>query len=141
MHYPGKIEGEVKDFQSLSEQGVSAGKAGIGGGAHYDFKIAEPVFKLFDDCPGCVNLANAYGVEPDAFFRGVFARDFAKSLRPARSIPPVSGHSIHDHRSYGYSNQQIYKIQDESHLLFLQKNKRYRVVNDILKLRLCQTNA
>lgn len=62
-------------------------------------------------------------------------------MRPAGTVAFVPDGPIDDHRSYGYSSQQIYAIGDESHLTFLQKNKRYRVVNDMLKLQLCQINA
>jgi hypothetical protein len=99
-----------------AEDGGCTGEAGIGSSAYYDFKIAEPVFKLFDEGLSCINLAEAYGVEPDTFFQcGVFAGDFAKAIRPARPISPVSDHPIHNGGGYYHSGQQIYTIDDEFH--------------------------
>ncbi|MBA7638189.1 hypothetical protein ES703_45842 [subsurface metagenome] len=104
-HYPGKIKGEVKHSQVLAEQGICTGKAGIGGGADYDFKIAEFIFKLFDDGSCCVYLAYAYGVQPDTFFCGVSAGDFAESLGPAGPVAFVPDDSVYDDRAVGCRSQ------------------------------------
>jgi len=85
-HYTGEIEGEVKDFEIFAEYAGCAGKAGVGCGADYDFKIKKSIFKLFDDGFGRVDFTNAYGVKPDAFFFGEPAADFAKPLAPAAQV-------------------------------------------------------
>jgi hypothetical protein len=67
-HHTGEIERKVKHFVIGAKDGGCTGKAGIGSSAYYDFKIAESVFKLFDEGLSCINLTEAYGVEPDTFF-------------------------------------------------------------------------
>jgi hypothetical protein len=123
LHYPGKIEWKVKHFVIGSENLGCPGKAGISSSGYYDFKIAESVFKLFDDGFSCVNLAYAYGVKPDTFFQGgVFANNSAKAMRPAGPVASVSNHAIHNHRTQGHSSQQIYKINYNPHRRFPQNN-------------------
>ncbi|GAF87648.1 unnamed protein product, partial [marine sediment metagenome] len=39
MHYPGKIKGKKENLVILTEKVGRTGKAGIGGGADYDFEI------------------------------------------------------------------------------------------------------
>ena len=115
VHCAGKIEREVEQLQIFSEEGICAGEASISGGANNDFKIRELGFKLFDKCCGCINFAEANGVEPDAFFFWIFAGYFAESVGPACAVTFVPEHAIEDHRTYGGSCQQIYAVYDEFH--------------------------
>jgi hypothetical protein len=115
-HYTGEVEREVKDFMIGAEDGGCTGKAGVGSSAYYDFKITESVFKLFDDGLSCINLTEAYGVEPDTFFQSrVFTGNFAEAISPSGAISSVSDHPIHNGRGYCQGRQQIYTIDDEFH--------------------------
>jgi hypothetical protein len=109
-HYPGKIKGKVEHLQSVAEKISCTGKAGVGCGAYYYFKIAEFIFKFFNNSFCGIDFANAYGVKPYTFSGRVFAGDFAEAVSPAGTVAIVSGHPIHDYGAVSYGSQQIYKI-------------------------------
>lgn len=124
-HCAGEIEREIKYFVIGTKDSGSAGVAGVGGSAYYDFEIGESFFKPFDKGSGCVDLAEAYGVEPNTFFQGgVFAGYFAEAIGPAGSVSSVSDHSIQNEGGYCQSYQQIYAIDDEFHFTLSKKADR-----------------
>ena len=86
----------------LTEKVCCTGKASIGSGADYDFEITEFIFKLFDDCLGCIYFTYAYGVKPDTFFVRNSAGDFSKSLVPAAPVAFVSYSSIYNNGAVRY---------------------------------------
>jgi len=121
LHYPGQIKRKVKDGVVSGEKISCTGEAGVCSSTYYDFKIREPVFKLFDQSFSCIDLANAYGVKPDAFFFWIFAGNFAKTLSPAGPVAFVPDGPIYDHGAVGCRSQQVHKINYNPHWQSLQK--------------------
>jgi hypothetical protein len=121
-HYEGEIEGEVEHFETVAEYFVCSGVAGVGCRADYYFEIREFVLKLFDEGFCRIGLSYTDGVQPDTFFVGGLASDFAESLCPAGAVAFMPDGPIYEDGAVAYRCQQIYKINQDSHKQSLQSN-------------------
>jgi hypothetical protein len=71
----------------------------VGGGRYDNVVFGEVLCKTFDNCACGVDLADADGVYPDAFFFVVFSMDTTKAIFEAFAITFMSDASIDSDRA------------------------------------------
>ncbi len=107
FHDGREVEGEKEDAHVVAVEGLGAGDAGVGGGADGDFVVGQSGLELGDEGPGGVDLADADGVNPDAWLVGAAAGDAAESLLPAGTVAILPQDAVGDLRAEGDEPQQI----------------------------------
>jgi hypothetical protein len=73
-------------------------------------------FKLGDYGFCCVDFADAYGVNPDAFFVGGISAYFAESLAPVLPVTVLYYDPVQDFRAYDNKSKNVDKIIEEFHI-------------------------
>ena len=92
---------------SISGSSVTYGGGG-GGGGDDELEIGHARLEGGDELGADVDLADADGVEPDAFsHRRVFAMKIAETVGPAFAVPLVSYHPVDGYGAYNYDSQQV----------------------------------